>query len=65
MPKRDVVKLEFDGAVASDGRRQTGYQYGDVCAAGLGGLRLETDVCLGAGTANSFSAEARKFLKKK
>lgn len=29
------------------------------------GLRLETDICLGAGSAQSFSAEAQKFIKKK
>ncbi len=28
------------------------------------GLRLETDICLGAGSAQSFSAEAQKFVKK-
>ncbi len=27
------------------------------------GLRLETDICLGAGSADSFNKEARKFLK--
>ncbi len=29
------------------------------------GLRLETDICLGAGSAQSFSAEARKFMENK
>jgi enoyl-CoA hydratase len=29
------------------------------------GLRLETDICLGAGSGQSFSAEAQKFLKNK
>jgi len=29
------------------------------------GLRLETDICLGAGSGQSFSEEARKFLKDK
>lgn len=29
------------------------------------GLRLETDICLGAGSAQSFSAEAQKFMKNK
>jgi len=28
------------------------------------GLRLETDICLGAGSAQSFGAEAQKFIKK-
>ena len=28
------------------------------------GLRLETDICIGAGSGQSFSAEAQKFLKK-
>ncbi|MEW6185216.1 MAG: enoyl-CoA hydratase/isomerase family protein [Thermodesulfobacteriota bacterium] len=29
------------------------------------GLRLETDICLGAGSGQSFSAEAQKFVQKK
>jgi len=29
------------------------------------GLRLETDICLGAGSGQTFSAEAQKFLKNK
>jgi len=29
------------------------------------GLRLETDICLGAGSGQSFSAEAQKFIKNK
>ena len=29
------------------------------------GLRLETDICIGAGSGQSFSAEAQKFLKDK
>jgi enoyl-CoA hydratase len=29
------------------------------------GLRLETDICLGAGSGQSFSAEAQKFIQKK
>lgn len=29
------------------------------------GLRLETDICLGAGSGQSFSVEAQKFLQKK
>jgi enoyl-CoA hydratase len=28
------------------------------------GLRLETDICLGAGSAQTFSAQAQKFIKK-
>jgi hypothetical protein len=46
MTKRGVIKLELDGAVASDGRRQTDYQYGDVCATARKFLREKSPLRL-------------------